>query len=241
MSWRVSRTLFSAVTVSPGSMAANPAGPGNPTGASAGRSSSRTSCTSWRRLVSTAPAAAAYAAAACGSPPGSSGGKGERRGTCRDTAAASSSYSRMYAMRCTVPRPPGGRTLRRAQGVSSRSRAGRLHTRTTLGVDTMKPKGQLGLWKGVMAVTVPSKYMGCGTKVPLHAKSHMGRAPQMKKPLCLGPGVPLSGSTYEMELKRVSRVETMPPMVPPCAASWCEVQSKGRRLNARAFASGTLR
>eukprot|EP00983_Pelagomonas_calceolata_P044017 1139125-Pelagomonas_calceolata.AAC.8 len=78
---RVSRTLFSAVTVSPGSMAANPAGPGNPTGASAGRSSSRTSCTSWRRLVSTAPAAAAYAAAACGSPPGSSGGKGERRGT----------------------------------------------------------------------------------------------------------------------------------------------------------------
>eukprot|EP00983_Pelagomonas_calceolata_P044018 1139125-Pelagomonas_calceolata.AAC.9 len=80
--------------------------------------------------------------------------------TCRDTAAASSSYSRMYAMRCTVPRPPGGRTLRRAQGVSSRSRAGRLHTRTTLGVDTMKPKGQLGLWKGVMAVTVPSKYLG---------------------------------------------------------------------------------
>jgi len=46
--------------------------------------------------------------------------------------------------------------------------------------------------------------MGWGIRVPLHAMSHMGRAPQTKKPACLGPGVPLSGSTEEMELKRVS-------------------------------------
>jgi len=41
----------------------------------------------------------------------------------------------------------------------------------------------------------PPTYIGCGTKEPRQANNHMGRAPHTKKPLCFGPGVPLSGST----------------------------------------------